>query len=936
MTKTNKKRKSFSDLIKNLDIFGTTVDFSFQNSHSFGTIGGLIISIIIIAFMIFYSILIILDSIRFYKPFILTSYKSLEANEKINIKTNYPPEFKINDSYYARDLTFNSPNTMKQEISFTLINITDDLKFIPYDPSYIVINGFEMNYENNTSQLAYAALCDKSSFRYANNETFDKLNLNKSYCFYSDFIFRDTYPSYNNTYMGFIIKAKKCVNDTYSIVDKQQNPAYKRVDEDYKNYQSKINQDNNLDNSRRINLAFEIPKTEREKDWILDNRNLKGQVNQNLNHELFYNINKTKSSKMNKILNSDFDDNIEVQDYQRKIIDTNLNTSYNKNSLKNSNFHNKFEFNEEEINIKGNIIINESYYSDSLKTDFNFKMRNLEDKQTIDNSSPFSDFNINVVHNKIVEKKSLNATPLICQPSDRIENMISNLKLLVFFNNFLLNSTKDVNPIIPKVESTECSFSTTLSKEKVLYFTSIVLNTQNSLIPQSLSDRSEFNYYLSIENENIIYGDASKNNQTNSTNEIVYNSNNEDIDEFNEDLLRIIFTLYSYKRVITRRYRDIFEIMGNIGGLSKILMICGFCLIFYYANFRKKEALMNELYANKTNENLENFKKRINDKTKNLITSKINILKNIFNHCENEYLKKGGIQIEERYKDEGSFKEIEENFENEDEIENLEDEEREITENCIHDDIVEKDKRFLNGLCKKIYLELSDDNNLNIIKIWKDKNNDRKNEFYFRIFCRAFVKFYFKNKAETFESNLKLISDDPKKYKICNVPKEDILLDLKKHLIEKSESNKEEWRKEQIESFIDSILQEFINDLEASNYKNLIDNIDTDGDTKFSFNVLDIWCLLCCRCFTTRGFKDRCKEFEKKYEEFLEQTDFNEIINSLHEFKTFKKTYFEKGQLWLFDSCPIKAITYDDENLKNNDSHKDTEKLKENCNVFFN
>ena len=73
----------------------------------------------------------------------------------------------------------------------------------------------------------------------------------------------------------------------------------------------------------------------------------------------------------------------------------------------------------------------------------------------------------------------------------------------------------------------------------------------------------------------------------------------------------------------------------------------------------------------------------------------------------------------------------------------------------------------------------------------------------------------------------------------------------------------------------------------------------------------------CC----TKNFKERCKDFDEKYEEFLEQTDFNEIINSLQEFKTFKKTFLEKGQLWLFDACPVKEITDETDiakNFKNN------------------
>ena len=49
------KKGHCKEFVKSLDIFGTSVDFSFKNSHSFGTCGGFCLSILIVAFMIFYA-----------------------------------------------------------------------------------------------------------------------------------------------------------------------------------------------------------------------------------------------------------------------------------------------------------------------------------------------------------------------------------------------------------------------------------------------------------------------------------------------------------------------------------------------------------------------------------------------------------------------------------------------------------------------------------------------------------------------------------------------------------------------------------------------------------------------------------------------------------------------------------------------------------------
>jgi len=549
----------------------------------------------------------------------------------------------------------------------------------------------------------------------------------------------------------------------------------------------------------------------------------------------------------------------------------------------------------------------------------------------------FSTININILYNSIANHLRIAQNPLLCQSPAKIESQIANMKLVIFHNNFLLNSTQDSHPIIPKVDFNECYLSRTLSKEKLLYFSYIILKTQNSLIPQSFADNPEFKYYLTLESENILYGDATVN-RTGITVIPYAPEIMEDLDATNEDLLSVMFALYNYKREITRRYRDIFEIMGNIGGLSKILMLFGFCVIAYYANLRKKEALMNELYTNKASLNLEEFKEQ--KLKKNLKCIDAEVIKKVFRYCDKEFKENGGEEIKKRYSAENPNimkVQLDLDADNYNNVNNINVESRESGNTVINNDffleakdaitpeVIDEDAKRVNSLFKRIYLEFCDEQNSEVKSIWAVADRNRKFEFYNRIFCRAFVKFFFTHKAQQFglinfnltsksiehkdnNTNKKNNNNDNNVESVqVSVSDMNMLAEMLEHLEKNFEGNYA-----QQANFSFSMVN-YINEVEVANYKSLIDNIDTKSASKFGFKIYEIFCLICCRSCATRNFKRRCKEFESKYEEFLEQTDFNQIINSLQEFKTFKKTFFEKGQLWLFDSCPIKSITYEDD-----------------------
>lgn len=903
MPARSKKKMSCYYLIKSSDIFGATVDFSFRNSQRFGTNGGLFVSLIIVFFMLFYSILIILDSVKFSKPYILNSYKNLINTETYNITTNFPSDIIKSDpkslelNINKNDKTFSNPHKIKKQISFALYNLNTN-QFIPYDPSYFIINGFVIDEKKESALMSHVELCEENNFAYASNKTFANLQMGKSYCFHSDFYYRDTYPSNSGMYKGFEIKVKRCVNNTYSYVAKESMPAYERLKFAF--------------DSMLADAPMEDSPSQAKPEIKSGQRILTTKKNKRDNYSVF-----------------------------------NKSTSYNEaNNNKNKSFKN--------ITIK----------KETRQT--------LEETINSNTDASSNTINMNILHSTIANSLSTALNSLVCQSADKIESQIANIKLIIFYNNFLLNSTQDSEPVIPKVDINECSLSKTLLKEKILYFSYVTLKTQNSLIPQSLSDQSDFKYYLNLESENIIYGDANINSNNNNNNQTIFNPNKmEDLDFTNENLISVKFALYNYKLEITRRYRDIFEIMGNIGGLSKILMLIGFCLITYYARLRKKEALINELYTNKASLSINGFKEMLK---KNLECIDLDIIKKINAYCVKEFIENGGEEMQKRHNSESKHVIISEvnideanknhkneisNADNEDNVSsNKPSEENDIiitTNNAFSREQNEEDSKKVNSLFKRIYLEFCDSQNSEIKDLWSTPDRNRKKEFYNRVFCRAFVKFYFMTKAqqlglgnylksENKEINLnnhdnnkndnKNINDNTKNNNLNtknNILSWNNVSDFLNNTLIIFESN----QAQQI-NFLASMMK-YINDHEVANYKSLVENIDRETAAKFRFEIYEFCCLICCRVCSTSKFKKRCKEFDTKYEEFLEQTDFNEIINSMQEFKTFKKTFFEKGQLWLFNSCPIKAITYEDyEENKNANFLQEKKSLHEEISKIFN
>ena len=195
--------------------------------------------------------MIIIDTTKYSKPFVLTSYNEITDLDVYNIEPDYPSLFDVKNSI-TLNKTFSSYTKFNAQFSIGLVDITTN-KIIPYDPTFFVINGFVMDEKEKAQKLSYMELCN--NFFYKSNETFSKLGIDKSYCFYSPFVLKNTFPSQNQDYKGFYIKIKKCVNNTYNLVSKEDNPSYQRLDDLYTSvYINKNNITINTNNTLQLDI----------------------------------------------------------------------------------------------------------------------------------------------------------------------------------------------------------------------------------------------------------------------------------------------------------------------------------------------------------------------------------------------------------------------------------------------------------------------------------------------------------------------------------------------------------------------------------------------------------------------------------------------------------------------------------------------------------
>lgn len=141
--------------------------------------------------------------------------------------------------------------------------------------------------------------------------------------------------------------------------------------------------------------------------------------------------------------------------------------------------------------------------------------------------------------------------------------------------NTVFNQTSMDHPIRDSLEWKSIEIGDSLMSSVNAYFQKNKLTTFTKIIPKSMTNSNTSEYYVSFDND--------KYSNTPGT--------------LSDDLIKI--TIKSSDRVnqYERSYTTIFDILGKIGGLSKIILLIGGIFVVYSSSNRLKESLINDFYS---------------------------------------------------------------------------------------------------------------------------------------------------------------------------------------------------------------------------------------------------------------------------------------------------------------------------------------------------
>jgi hypothetical protein len=170
-----------------------------------------------------------------------------------------------------------------------------------------------------------------------------------------------------------------------------------------------------------------------------------------------------------------------------------------------------------------------------------------------------------------------NKSPIICKSEDEIKKRIIETRIIFQYLENEFNTTNPENLISTHLNQMIIYHNFKINKETTISFQNEKILSYNSLIPPSMLNRSTIDYFThKSEYTQFLFGDPS----------------NDHLSSFFDFKIES-----SIKRTIyDRTYMNFLDILGIIGGVSKLLIIAGFCLVFKYAYVRMKEAIINETY----------------------------------------------------------------------------------------------------------------------------------------------------------------------------------------------------------------------------------------------------------------------------------------------------------------------------------------------------
>ena len=530
---------------------------------------------------------------------------------------------------------------------------------------------------------------------------------------------------------------------------------------------------------------------------------------------------------------------------------------------------------------------NETYYKSNLSnfTPYN-NLKNLVNGN-LNNENIESEAYINEIDNKNNNSNNTN-NPITCSNQDEIENIIKNYKFYFIYISSIFNQTEKNEPIVRVIDWKYTSFCYNMTTDLNAYFQINSLKSYKSVIPNSMGGKNETETFVSFDNEKY--------------------SNTPD-DSENNEILSINIKSSDIVNNYERTYITIFEIIGQVGGLSKFIIILGSFFFLFGKLFDFEESMINDFYHvvdpkynDKTQRNFEEF------------------LDEISNEKYNENIEKKENKEKEEKKENKEKEEKKENKENEEneEKENEENEEKEKEENESNsveerenDDVIKNESNE-----SKLNEENENEENSKIQNEEKEKlkinQEEKKKNLYVNEKEKIFINFFREKLTELQETKTKYYSHLQKKNE------NEIKNNEEKKEDETSEINTN--KKNNNSSFTKNKLSNHLINKKKAKYnilKLLYGIYINQVYSGLHFTIKESYILKYFWCCASKELKDKNKVFKNALNSLKNDTDFLSILEYVQNFESLKKTFLKREtQLALFKALANKPF-YSIDNEKN-------------------
>ena len=383
---------------------------------------------------------------------------------------------------------------------------------------------------------------------------------------------------------------------------------------------------------------------------------------------------------------------------------------------------------------------NESYIEISVK-----KCDNTYSQFNLTNFPPYNDLK-NLVNGKLYDENieseafignfSNSNNNITCDTN--IENIISNYKFYFIYVSSIFNQTEKKNPIVRVIDWKYTSFGNNVKTQLNAYFQINSLTSFKSVIPKKLGGKNETETFVSFDEEK--YSNTPDDNDES------------DSDDDKKEIISVTIKSSDFINNYERSYITIFEIIGQVGGLSKFIIIVGGVFFLIGKLFDFEESMINDFY--------HVVDPKFNDKTQRNFEE---FLDEISNEKYNENIEKKENKEKEEKKENKEKEEKKENKENEEneEKENEENEEKEKEENESNsveerenDDVIKNESNE-----SKLNEENENEENSKIQNEEKEKlkinQEEKKKNLYVNEKEKIFINFFREKLTELQETKTK-------------------------------------------------------------------------------------------------------------------------------------------------------------------------------------